>query len=82
MVGMIEASTTRRFWTVWTWQCWSPTAIESLGGPIRAVPQGWNWVETAPRDRRVPHSAVGRVADDPAAPGDVLVPRGADRLRR
>jgi hypothetical protein len=59
MVGMIEASTTRRFWTVWTWQCWSPTAIESLGGLIRAVPQGWNWVETAPRDWRVPHSAMG-----------------------
>src|SRR5215475_4175721 len=36
-------------WMVWTRQCWSTTAIGSPGGPIRAVPQGWNWVETVAR---------------------------------
>ena len=40
MVGMIEASTTRRFSTPRSRQCWSTTAIGSPAGPIRAVPLG------------------------------------------
>ena len=40
MVGMIDASTTRRFRTARTRQCWSVTAIASSAGPMRAVPQG------------------------------------------
>ena len=40
MVGMTDASSTRRFWMPRSRQCWSITASESSAGPIRAVPQG------------------------------------------
>src|SRR5438552_2385243 len=38
MAGMTDASTTRRFGMVRTWQYWSTTVIGSLAGPIWAVP--------------------------------------------
>ena len=40
MVGITDASTTRKFSTPRTRQCWSVTASGSPAGPIRAVPQG------------------------------------------
>src|SRR5690348_981958 len=49
MAGMTDASTTRRLRMARSRQYWSTTAIASPGGPIRAVPQGWNWVATVAR---------------------------------
>lgn len=49
MAGMTDASATRRFAMARSRQCWSATAIGSPAGPIGAVPQGWNWVDTVAR---------------------------------
>jgi len=50
---MTDASAMRRFGMVRSRQCWSTAAIGSRGGPcqgpILAVPQGWNWMQTVAR---------------------------------
>ena len=44
MLGIAEASTTRRFSTPRTWKYWSTTAAGSLSGPILQVPTGCQMV--------------------------------------